>query len=102
MPKRIALLLACATLLAAGPALAQTATPAPEKTEKAAKPKGQGTPQTHHCYKDGKLFADMTHKHCTVEGGIWKKDVDAKAEAAKPASKAEPKAEPKAEAAPAK
>jgi hypothetical protein len=100
MLKRIALLLACATLLAAGPALAQTATPAPapEKPEKAAKPKAQGTPQTHHCYKDGKLFADMTHKHCTVEGGIWKKDVEVKAEAAK----AEPKAEPKAAAAPAK
>ena len=93
MSNRIAAALACAALLFAAPAFAQTSPPA-EKQEKAEKPKGHAPAQTHHCYKDGKLMADLTHKKCTAAGGQWKKDVPAKDEAAKPAPSAEPKAEP--------
>jgi len=98
MTKRIAMSVACLTILAASPAMAQTAAPAKEEQ---AKPKGQGTPQTHHCYKDGKLMADLTHKKCTAQGGEWKKDVGTK-EAPKASPPSAPKGEPAPAPAPAK
>jgi hypothetical protein len=99
MTKRIVTLLSALSFLAAAPALAQTA-PAPTTAPapKAEKPKGKPTPQTHHCYKDGTLVADKTHKQCTAAGGEWKKDKDAaKGAAAKaPAADAAPAAVPAA------
>jgi hypothetical protein len=113
MLNRIALSLAAAALLAASPSLAQTAPatarpetvppvaalpeavpPAPsvQKAQKVEKHKGHGTPQTHHCVKDGKLLAGVPHKKCTAAGGAWQK-AEAKPEA--------PRAEPKVETPPA-
>ena len=86
MMKRIALSLAAVFLLAAAPAFAQGEAPAP-KEQKAVKSKS-GTPQTHHCYKEGKLLAEKTRKQCASEGGKWDKD-SAHATKAAPA-KAEP------------
>lgn len=40
-----------------------------------------GTPQNHHCVKDGAPMPDKTKKQCKQEGGKWEKDADA----AKPA-----------------
>ena len=34
-----------------------------------------GTPQTHHCVKDGSPMPDKTRKQCAKEGGKWEKDV---------------------------
>ena len=48
-----------------------------------------GTPQTHHCYIDGKLQEGKTHKQCSAAGGAWKKDVDNAAKT-EPAAKPEP------------
>ncbi len=86
MMTRIAMTVAVVSLFAAAPAFAQGETPAPkeQKAVKAAK----GSPQTHHCYKDGKLLADVTKKKCAGEGGKWDKD-SAHAAKAEPA-KAEP------------
>jgi hypothetical protein len=32
-----------------------------------------GTPQNHHCMKDGAELTGKTHKQCTKEGGKWEK-----------------------------
>ncbi|MDB4981291.1 MAG: hypothetical protein JWM82_2043 [Myxococcales bacterium] len=62
-----------------------------------------GTPQNHHCMKDGAELAGKTKKDCKKEGGKWDKIA---ADAAKPAADgkaadAKP-ADAKAPAAPAK
>jgi hypothetical protein len=60
-----------------------------------------GTPQNHHCMKDGVEQAGKTHRQCTKDGGKWEKMAGqaaaAPAPAPAPAAKAaEPaKAEPK-------
>ena len=53
-----------------------------------------GTPQNHHCMKDGAELTGKTHKQCTKEGGKWEKP--AGEPAAKPAApvKADPKPAP--------
>ena len=33
----------------------------------------EGTPQNHHCMKDGTEMADKTKKECKKEGGKWEK-----------------------------
>jgi hypothetical protein len=43
-----------------------------------------GSPQTHHCEKDGKEVK-MTHKECTKAGGTWAKGAPAGEGAAKDA-----------------
>ena len=50
-----------------------------------------GTPQNHHCMKDGAAMPDKTKKECKKAGGTWEKDAPAaKADdAAKPAGEAE-------------
>jgi hypothetical protein len=40
-----------------------------------------GTPQNHHCVKDGATLEGKTKKDCKKEGGKWEKD--AASEAAK-------------------
>jgi hypothetical protein len=45
---------------------------------------GKGTPQNHHCMKDGSELAGKTRKQCKKEGGTWEKN--APAAAAKPAA----------------
>jgi len=113
MIHRLALTIAAAALVGAGPAFAQApaaapppapppaqvapppaAPPAPapakeskeekrakqEKAEKHAKhekAKGHGTPQTHHCVKDGKVAPDLTNKKCVAAGGVWQRDAEA-------------------------
>ncbi len=47
-----------------------------------------GTPQNHHCWKDGASQPTLTHKQCTAAGGEWKKDAAAGAAAAPAASPA--------------
>lgn len=32
-----------------------------------------GTPQNHHCMKDGAEMAGKTRKECKKEGGTWEK-----------------------------
>lgn len=50
-----------------------------------------GTPQNHHCMKDGAEQAGKTHKQCTKDGGKWEKMAGAPADkAAPPPAKAEP------------
>ena len=36
-----------------------------------------GTPQNHHCVKDGSPVPDKTRKQCVKEGGKWEKDTAA-------------------------
>lgn len=36
-----------------------------------------GTPQNHHCVKDGSPLPDKTRKQCLKEGGKWEKDAAA-------------------------
>ena len=33
-----------------------------------------GTPQNHHCVKDGTVLPGKTRKECKKEGGSWEKD----------------------------
>jgi hypothetical protein len=96
MMKRIAMSLAAAALLAAAPALAAENAPKAQPRSMT-KGKGTGTPQTHHCYKEGRLYTEKTHKQCTAEGGKWVKDGGGKEEAPAP-----PRGEPRADPAPAK
>ena len=51
----------------------------------AASAQAKGTPQNHHCEKDGATVADKTRKECTKEGGKWQKDAPTAAPAAAPA-----------------
>ena len=44
-----------------------------------AKGKGGGTPQNHHCMKDGAEVAGKTKKDCIKDGGKWEKDAAAPA-----------------------
>jgi hypothetical protein len=74
------------TLVLAAPALAKGG------------PKG-GTPQNHHCMKDGAEMAGKTHKQCTKEGGTWEKLAGDAPKAPAPAPKADaPAPAPKADA----
>jgi hypothetical protein len=50
-----------------------------------------GTPQNHHCMKDGAELAGKTRKECAKEGGKWVKMPAAAKGAAEPAPKADPK-----------
>jgi len=50
-----------------------------------------GTPQNHHCVKDGNTVPDKTKKECTKEGGKWEKDAPAAKSDDKPAADAEKK-----------
>ena len=45
-----------------------------------------GTPQNHHCEKDGATIAGKTHKQCTKEGGKWVKNAAPAAAAPAPAA----------------
>jgi hypothetical protein len=36
-----------------------------------------GTPQNHHCVKDGATLEGKTKKDCKKEGGKWEKDAAA-------------------------
>ena len=47
-----------------------------------------GTPQNHHCVKDGNTVPDKTKKECTKEGGKWEKDAHAAKADDKPAAAA--------------
>ncbi len=38
-----------------------------------------GTPQNHHCVKDGATLEGKTKKDCKKEGGKWEKDAAADA-----------------------
>jgi hypothetical protein len=57
-----------------------------------------GTPQNHHCMKDGAELAGKTRRQCKKEGGTWDKlpaaarPAPAPADAAKPEPKPAPKA----------
>lgn len=64
------------TMLAASPAIATQA-----------HAKG-GTPQNHHCVKDGATVPDKTKKECAKEGGKWEKDAPAAKTEDKPAADA--------------
>jgi hypothetical protein len=35
-----------------------------------------GTPQNHHCVKDGATLDGKTRKECKKDGGKWQKDAD--------------------------
>lgn len=59
------LLVSVLSTLALGPAIASQAYA-----------KG-GTPQNHHCAKDGNTVPDKTKKECLKEGGKWEKDAPA-------------------------
>jgi hypothetical protein len=62
-----------------------------------------GTPQNHHCMKDGAELTGKTHKECTKEGGKWAKMTAAKpADATKPADTTKPAEAAKPAEAPAK
>lgn len=52
-----------------------------------------GTPQNHHCVKDGADVPGKTHKECTKDGGKWEKDAP-KAAADAPKTDAPAKAAP--------
>jgi len=55
-----------------------------------------GTPQNHHCMKDGAELAGKTKKECKKEGGKWDKTSDATPTPTPDAAKAEPtKGDPK-------
>ena len=49
-----------------------------------------GTPQNHHCEKDGATVAGKTHKQCTKDGGKWVKNAAPAAAAPAPAAAAAP------------
>jgi hypothetical protein len=71
-----------------------------------------GTPQNHHCMKDGAELTGKTRRECKKEGGTWDKLPGAakptQGDAAKPAAPAEapkaaaprPEAKPEAKPAP--
>jgi len=46
-----------------------------------------GTPQNHHCMKDGAELAGKTKKECKKDGGTWDK-IEGDAAKADPAAKA--------------
>ncbi len=53
-----------------------------------------GTPQNHHCMKDGAELAGKTKKQCKKEGGTWDKLPAASTKADAPKHDAEPAAKP--------
>jgi hypothetical protein len=53
-----------------------------------------GTPQNHHCMKDGSELTGKTRRQCKKEGGTWDKDAAKPAPAAPPAAPAKPEAKP--------
>lgn len=55
-----------------------------------------GTPQNHHCVKDGGDLPGKTKKECKKEGGTWQKD----ATATEGSDKAKPAPAPAKEEAP--
>jgi hypothetical protein len=67
-----ALVVAMGTFLFASPALAKG---------------GKGTPQNHHCMKDGAEMAGKTKKQCKTDGGTWEKMEAPKTETPPPAAK---------------
>jgi hypothetical protein len=58
-----------------------------------------GTPQTHHCVKDGAALPDKTKKECKTAGGTWAKDADAAKPAVDKPATAKPTADKPAAAA---
>lgn len=47
---------------------------------------GKGTPQNHHCMKDGAEVVGKTKKECTKDGGKWEKNAAPAAAAPAPAA----------------